>query len=103
MRVARSAGRRSRPVVPAGDRATVRIEALIVSGDAELVAPGQHLDRKWLVQLEEVDGVELQSGLFEHSTRRGHGAVAHQVRLDACVGVADESELRLEAELLRGV
>ena len=38
-------------------------------------------------------------GLLEHAARRRHRAVAHQVRLDAGVGEADEAQLRRQAEL----
>src|SRR4051812_46520087 len=63
----------------ARDRTAVRVEPWIVAGDAELIAPGQHLYRERLIELEEVDVVERDAGLFEHALRRGHRAVAHQV------------------------
>ena len=55
----------------ARDRAAVGVETRVVGGDAELVAPGQHLDGERLVQLEQVDVLEREGitiddiGLFE--------------------------------------
>ena len=69
-------------------------------GDAHPVAPGQDLHRERLVQLEEVDVVEREAGALEHALRRGDGADAHQLRLDARVREADEAELRREVERL---
>ncbi len=91
------AGRGER--VAARDRAAVRVEARVVRRDPELVAPRQHLHGERLVQLEDVDLVERQSGLLQRAPRRGHRAVAHQVRLDTGVRKRDEAELRLDAEL----
>src|SRR5207248_3542243 len=70
---------------------------------AELVAPGQHLDGERLVQLEQGDLVERDAGLLEHAARGRDRAVAHQVRLDTRVRVADEAELRLDPELPCGL
>ena len=83
----------------AGDRAAERVEARVVGRDADALAPREHLHRERLVQLEEADLVDGEPGLREHLLGRGHGAEPHQVRLDARVGEADESEARLEAEL----
>ena len=85
----------------AGDRAAVGVEARVVRLDAHPVAPGEHLHRERLVQLEEADVVERDARLLEHLPRRRDRAEAHQLRLDAGVGEADEPHLRLEAELLR--
>src|SRR3954454_18266285 len=89
--------------MPEGDRAAVRIEARVVGGDAELVAPRQHLHRKRLVQLEEVDLAEGHARLLEHALRRGNWADPHQMWGNACIRIVDEPELRLHAELLHGV
>src|SRR5579862_4694796 len=86
--------------VPAGDRTAVRIEPGVVRVDAELVAPRQHLDGERLVQLEDVDLVERDPRLLEHTAGGRDGADAHQVRLDAGVCVADEAEPRLEPDLV---
>ena len=59
----------------------------------------QHLHREWLVQLEEVDVVDRQPGALEHLLGRRHRSEAHEVRLDAGIGEADEAHPRLEAEL----
>ena len=89
--------------MPAGDRAAVRVEACIFGIDAEGVAPGEHLNGEGLVQLEEADVVECQAGLLEHALGRRNRPYAHQFRLDARKGEADQSHLRLEPELRGGV
>jgi hypothetical protein len=89
--------------VPARDRAAVRVEARILGLDAQPVAPREHLHREGLVQLEESDVVERDSRLLEHLARRRHRSEAHQLRLNAGVGKADEPHLRLEAVLGRPV
>src|SRR6185437_4498404 len=83
----------------ARDCASVRIEPRIFCRYAELVAPRQDLHGERLVQLEEIDVVDRDSGLLEDAAGCGHRAVAHEMRLDACVGKPDEPELRGEAEL----
>src|SRR5205085_12112582 len=82
---------RGRKWVPARDRSAVRIQARVLWIDAELVTPGQDLDGERLVQLEDVDLVEGQARPLERLPRGRHGAEAHQLRLDARVGVGDET------------
>src|SRR5439155_24764749 len=89
--------------VSAADRAAVRIQALVIGIDADAVAPGEHLDGEGLVELEEADVVERQTGLLENARGRGHGPEAHQVRLDAGERIADEAHGGPEAELVRGL
>ena len=92
---------RRRERVPARDRAAVRVEARVVGRDADAVAPGQHLHRERLVELEQPDVVEREPGLREHALGRRHGPEPHQVRLDPGIGEADEPHRRLEPELAR--
>ena len=75
------------------------IEARVVGCDADAVAPGQHLHRERLVELEEPDVVDREALALEDPLRRRDRPEAHQVRLDAGVGEPDEPHLRLEAEL----
>ena len=85
----------------AGDRAAVGVQARVVRLDAQRVAPRQHLDGERLVQLEQIDVVEGEARLLEHATGGRDRADPHQLRLDACERIADEPQLRLQAELLR--
>ena len=57
----------------AGDRAAVGIEARVVGGHADAVAPGQHLHRERLVQLEEADVVDREALALEELLVAGTG------------------------------
>src|SRR3954470_18831473 len=81
--------------MPAGDRTAVGIEARVLRIDAEGVAPGEHLNGERLIQFEKADVVERQAGLLEHALGRRNRPDAHQLRLDARKGEADQSHLRL--------
>ena len=53
---------RRRQRMTAGDRAAVRVQPLVLGVDAEPVAPAQHLHGERLVQLEEADVVDRETG-----------------------------------------
>src|SRR6187397_2415432 len=82
----------------AGDRAAVRIQPRIIGRHTDAVAPGEHLDSERLVQLEQVDVVDSDSGTGENLVGRGDRAETHEVRLDTCVREGDETHLRRETE-----
>ena len=67
----------------ARDRASVGIQPLVVRRDSDALAPGQHLDGEWLVELEGIDLVDAQPGPLEHLLRRRDRPHTHQLRLDA--------------------
>src|SRR4051794_35967510 len=85
----------------AGDRSAVWVEPLVLRIDSELLAPGEHLHREGLVQLDQPDVVERQARERERLACRRHGAEPHQLRLDPGEGVRDEPHPRLQPELLR--
>ena len=63
------------------DRAAVGVDLRLV--EAELVDHGERLRGERLVQLDHADLVERAAGLLQHRARRGHGADAHDPRVDA--------------------
>src|SRR5207237_6305384 len=90
---------RCRERVPARDRAAVGVQPLVPRVDAEPVAPGEHLHGEGLVQLEQADLVERQSGEPERLASGGNGAQPHHLGLDAREGVRDQAPPQLEAQL----
>ena len=85
-----------------GDRAAPRVHARVVVVDAEVVEEGEHLDGERLVQFEQADVVDRQAGLPQRLLGGGHRADAHDLRLDAGEGEADQRIFGAEAEFLRG-
>src|SRR5579871_5307590 len=81
-----------------GDRAAIDIELLGI--DPELVAAIDHLHRKGLVQLPQIDVTDIESVAFEQARHREDRADAHLVRLAAGAHETLEDAERLEAALL---
>src|SRR5581483_3167524 len=61
----------------------------------------QSLRRKSLVELDEIDVFQLQSGSLKRLMRRRYGANSHHRRIDACNGHGAYTHLGLESQLLR--
>eukprot|EP01136_Pigoraptor_vietnamica_P026122 Opistho-1_new@80828 len=79
--------------------AAVHIQA--VGRDAQLVAAVQHLHRKGLVQLPQVDVIHCEAQALQHLGHGEHRANAHIIGLAAGHGEAEETAQRLQALLLR--
>ena len=61
----------------------------------------EHLRRERLVQLDEVDLIERQSGACQHLAHGGNRSDAEALRRDAGRGVGDKARQRLDAPFLR--
>ena len=84
-----------------GDRAAVDVDLAHV--EAELTGNSDGLGREGFVGLDEVDIVDGQAGLLHGLTGSGHGADAHDLRVDAALAPADELGHGLEVVLLHGL
>src|SRR5437868_241844 len=73
----------------------VRLRAI----EAEFSFDGEVLAGERLVDFDEINLFELQTCLLKCLANRGHGADAHQVRLDTRVGPTDDAAQRLHAAL----
>ena len=78
------------------DGAAVHVQALGV--EAQLAVAGQHLGREGLVHLDEVEVVEAQRQVLEQPLHRRHHADAHDVRIDARRGHAQQPGQRLHLQ-----
>ena len=94
----RELGARAAEWMAEGDRAAVDVEAFRI--DRQLAQARQHLRRERLVQLDEVDLIERQSGACQRLAHRGHRANPEPLRLDAGGCKRDEPGERLESSLL---
>ena len=81
------------------DRAAVPVDPGIVVGNPEVVQEAQDLHGKSLVDFEEADVVDAESGVLQGLLGGRHGADAHHFRFDAGIGVADQPHLDGQAEL----
>ena len=84
-----------------GNRAAVDVDLAHV--EAELTGNSDGLGREGFVGLDEVDIVDGQAGLLHGLTGSGHGADAHDLRVDAALAPADELGHGLEVVLLHGL
>src|SRR4051794_16452059 len=85
----------------AGDRSAVWVEPLVLRIDSELLAPGEHLHREGLVQLDQPDVVERQARERERLACRRRGPDPHAPRPPPGKGIGEEPHPRLHPELLR--
>ena len=69
----------------------------------QLTGNSDGLGREGFVGLDEVDIVDGQAGLLHGLTGSGHGADAHDLRVDAALAPADELGHGLEVVLLHGL
>src|SRR5205085_2129645 len=65
--------------------------------ESELFFDRQVLPGKGLIDLDQIESVQTQSGPRQHLTRSGRRAHAHERRLDASRGPANEASNRLQA------
>src|SRR4051794_4328685 len=84
-----------------GDRAAVHVEALLV--DAEPLGAGQDLGGERLIQLDQVDLSQLESGLVESLGDRNHWPDPHVGGVDAGDADRDDAGERLLAQLAGGL
>ena len=81
-----------------GDCAAVDVRLRAV--ESEFTFDGEVLRGERLVDFDEINLFELQTCLLKRLANRGHGADAHQVRLDARVGPTDDAAQRLHVALM---
>ena len=74
--------------VPQGDRATVRVDLLLV--EAEIIDHGERLRGERLVELDHADLLERAPGALEHLAHRRHRPDAHDRRIDAAARVGQD-------------
>ena len=84
-----------------GDRAAVDVDLAHV--EVQLTGNRDGLGREGFVGLDEVDILDGQAGLLHGLTGSGHGADAHDLRVDAALAPADELGHGLEVVLLHGL
>src|ERR1044072_5366239 len=85
--------------VAEGDRAAVDVELLFV--DAELAGAGEHLRGEGLVELDQVDLLEGETGRVERAGNRQRRADPHVGGVDAGDAEGDDAGERVGAEALR--
>ena len=85
------------------DRPAVRVDPRVVVGDAVVVEERQHLHRERLVELEQSDVLNGQSGRAQRLPGRRDRADAHHLGFDAGEAVADQRHLGRQPQLGRDV
>ena len=85
------------------NRATVRIYARIVVGDAKLTQHRQTLRGEGFVQLDHIHLVQRQASQFQYLVHGGYRADAHHTRCHACGGHGDHTCFGLQTILRRGI
>src|SRR5699024_737937 len=84
------------------DAGAVHVRALEVGlAEAPFAGDRQRLRGEGLVELDEVEVLDPQTGAVQRDLGRGDRADAHRARRDARHAPADDADERLEAQLLR--
>ena len=76
------------------------MDVQLLAIEMQIALAGNHLRRKCLVQLDEIDVLERHADIAKQLLRRGDRADAHDFRIDAGLGVADDPGHRLQRVLL---
>ncbi len=62
------------------DRAAIHVQRIAV--EMQLAVAGEHLRGECLVQFDQIEVCQLEAALLLHLAERGHGANAHDARID---------------------
>src|SRR5690606_485859 len=89
--------------VAQGDRAAVGVDPGVVVLDTQFAHDGQALGGEGFVQFDDVDLIDGQALLVQQLAYRRYRADAHDARLDAGGGHAEDSGDRLEAVFLHRI